>query len=67
MKIDLSTDEAQAVLRLLDWTIPEIRSEVVRTENEPMRDRIKEQERLLQRLRERLDEELVKEEVAGVS
>ena len=67
MKIDLSTEEAQAVLRLLDWTIPEIRSEVVRTESEPMRDRIKEQERLLQQLRERIDEALVKEEVAGVS
>ncbi|MHB1845260.1 MAG: hypothetical protein ACYCWW_10550 [Deltaproteobacteria bacterium] len=67
MKLELSMDEAQAILRLLDWTLPEMREEIYKTEAEPMRKRVKEQERLLRGLRERIDETLAKEEVAGVS
>ncbi len=67
MKIDLSVEEAEALLRLLDWTLPELREEVHKTDSEAMRGRLKEQERVLGRLKERLDEELVRVETTGVS
>ena len=67
MKIELKPEEAEALSRLLDWTLPEIRSEAFKTESEPMRKRIQEQERVLLDLKERIDEELAKGEVMEVS
>ncbi len=67
MKIELSVEEAEALLRLLDWTLPELRTEVYKTESEPMRKRLQEQERVLQGLKERVDAELARAEVTSVS
>lgn len=67
MKIELRPEEAEALVRLLDWTLPELSSEVFKAESEPLRKRIQEQERLLLELKERIDEELAKNEVMGVS
>ncbi|MHB8418488.1 MAG: hypothetical protein ACYDCL_10460 [Myxococcales bacterium] len=67
MKIDVTVEEAEALLRLLDWTLPELREEVYKTESEPMRKRVKDQERVLGRFKERLDGELARAEVSGVN
>lgn len=64
MKIELSMEEVEALLRLLEWTLPELREEIYKTESEPMRNRIKEQERVLGLLKERLDAELARAEVS---
>ncbi len=63
MTVELSMEEAEALLRLLDWTLPELREEVYKTESEPMRKRIKEQERILGLFREKLDGELARADV----
>ncbi|HUB07420.1 MAG TPA: hypothetical protein VMB50_10475 [Myxococcales bacterium] len=63
MKIEVNLEEAAALLRLLEWTLPELREEIYKTESEPMRRRIKEQERILALFRERLDGELARAEV----
>ena len=67
MKIDVSVEEAEALVRLLDWTLPELREEIYKTDTEPMRKRVKDQERVLLQLKERIDEELARSEVTGVS
>lgn len=66
MKIEVSVEEAEALLRLLEWTLPEMREEVYKTESEPMRQRVKEQERLLASFKDRLDGELARAEVGEV-
>ncbi len=67
MKIDVSFEEAEALLRLIECTLPEIRDEVYQANSESMRQRVTEQERLLGQFRDRLDGELARAEVNEVN
>jgi hypothetical protein len=52
--VDLSRDEIDALVRVLDLYLPMFRVEVHRTDMRELKHRLEEREALLSRLRERL-------------
>ena len=55
MLLELTSEEKQLLLSLLEEALPELRVEIRRTDDFEMREALKQRESLLHRLRERLE------------
>lgn len=57
IKLELTEDEAEALYKMVEWCLSDLRYEIAHTEKEPYCARLKQQQDVLKRLLYRLEAE----------